>query len=728
MLSSAAAAVNLENCDREPIHIPGHVQSHGVLLAFCPDAVVRWASSNAATVLRVAVPAVGEKLAAVHFDGDPAVHLAIGAELGATPEPGTLPRQHDVVAGGRNFHLLLHHANDLLVAELEPRPADDSGEAVFAPRAHRGIDRLRRGRTVDELLQSAAEEVRRLTGFDRVLAYRFRHDASGDIVAEDRHAALESLLHRRYPASDIPAQARRLYVENTLRLIADVRSAPVPVEGREAAPLDMSHCVLRSVSPVHIEYLSNMGVGASMSVSIVIGGQLWGMLACHHLTARHVPYHVRMACDVLAQVLAARVQSLLADAHLGRVAAAASLRSRLVQRLVVSDDGLSALSPHAAELATAFDAGAVVLAEGGRIAIHGSVAEPAARALAQWLQSGAGPVDGGMLALHTRTELPPELATALGSWVGVMALRYDEVAAAWLVVLRQEQVETIAWGGRPEKHVVPGPLGPRLTPRGSFALWRQEVRGTAVPWDGTDREIARQLLDELGRAAGARQAELQRARNQLLAVLGHDLRNPLQTIAMTPHLLQRGADSAKVGERIHNATSRMQRLIGQVLDMSRLQSGLGLGFNFVLRDLVPLVESLVDETVTAYPGSVVEARLPATLEAEVDPDRFGQLLVNLLSNARHHGEAGQPVAVELQAEGPDAVLTVRNHAAPIAPELASQLFAPYKRNSLTNPQNKGGLGLGLYIAQQITLGHGGALTYRYEAPCVVFMARLPRAR
>lgn len=721
---SSTGPVNLDNCDREPIHIPGAVQAHGALLAFSGDGTLRWMSTNAPDLLGVPLPVLGGRLDASHFDGHEDVRIAIAAEFGAPGDGAEPPRQHEVTLAGRKFDLLVHRSGGLAVAEFEPRRAGAEEPGAFAMRAHRALDRLRRGRSVQELLELAVREMRALAGFDRVMAYRFRHDASGDIVAEDREASLEPLLNRRYPASDIPAQARRLYVVNTLRLIADVRSPPVPLVG-EGDPLDLSHGTLRAVSPVHIEYLGNMGVGASMSVSIVVGGQLWGMLACHHMTPRYVPHGVRMACDVLAHVLAASVQSLLAAEHAARVAAAASLRSRMVEALLVSDDAVGALAPLAPGLAQTLDAEAVVVAEQGRLAIHGAAPEAGVRALIDWLQQPGAPLDTGLFAGDRQAALPPNVAAALGNWCGVLALHFDEVGEGWLLALRREQVETIAWGGRPEKQYVNGPLGPRLTPRGSFEVWRETVRGTSVPWSGTDLEVARQLNDELGRASGARHAELGRARNQLLAVLGHDLRNPLQTISMTSHLLERGVDAAKMGQRIQSATTRMQRLIGQVLDMSRLQSGLGLGFVPQPIDLRTLVDGLVDEALTAHPGMVIERTLPDTLPAQVDPDRFAQLLGNLLSNARHHGEPGQPLSVHLVREGADVVLSVRNPAAPIPEDVARQLFTPYKRQSLGNARNKGGLGLGLYIASEIARGHGGLLEYAYEAPDVVFTARLP---
>jgi len=726
MQAAARPPVNLDNCDREPIHVPGHIQSHGALLGFDAAGRLQWASANAAVLLACTVPALGQAPQPDDFGGNPAVGAAV-AEAFQDDWDGA-PLQHEIRLGGRTFDLIVHRSGDCAVLEFEPRDPLAGDPGAFAIQAHRGLDRLRKRRgNVQELLEAAVLEVRALTGFDRVMAYRFRHDASGDIVAEARSEALEPFLHRRYPASDIPAQARRLYVVNTLRLIADVRSAPVPVAGTQAQPLDMSHSVLRSVSPVHIEYLGNMGVGASMSVSIVINGQLWGMLACHHMGPRHVPYAVRMACDVLAQVLAASVQSLLAAEHAARMAQASTARSRIAGQMLHAEDALSALAPFGAELATMLEAHAVLVAESGRVVHHGDLPARALAPLVAWLDGQAPQAEAGMLALHSHAQLPPELAQQLAGWCGVLALRFDPVSSGWLVLLRREQIETIAWGGRPEKNYVSGPLGPRLTPRGSFDVWRETVRGTAVPWSPSDLEIARQLLDELARASAARHAELSRARNQLLAVLGHDLRNPLQTISMTAHVLERGADGVKMGQRLQTASTRMQRLIAQVLDMSRLQSGLGLGFSFQPTDLAALVDGVTEDLALAHPESVFVKDLQAPLQAQADADRLAQLLGNLLSNARHHGAPGLPVTVSLRREGEEAVLEVANHADPIPEDAMAQLFTPYKRQSLNNARNKGGLGLGLYIAREIARGHGGTLDYRHAAPQVVFSVRLPLA-
>jgi chemotaxis family two-component system sensor kinase Cph1 len=717
--SAAPPPVTLDNCDREPIHIPGHVQPHGALVAIAGGGVLAYASANAASLLGEPLPPLGQVL--------PPEALGAGAVLRAAGEAlGQSQRSHTIeqirLPGGA-FELIVHRVGDLAVAEFEPRPTTGDEAALFAFHAHRGMDRLRRQTTVQSLLEAAVEELRALTGFDRVMAYRFRHDASGDVVAESVHASLDPFLHRRYPASDIPAQARRLYVINTLRLIADVNAVPSPVTGRTAEPLDMSHSVLRSVSPVHIEYLRNLGVGASMSVSIVIGGQLWGMLACHHMGPRHVPYAVRMACDVLAQVLAANIQSLLAVEHAQAADAAARLRSRLVEGLLHAEDSLGPLAALAPELMEGFQAHALVVGEAGKIRVQGEVGLAAAQALLEWLESPGVPLDGQLLALDAQSALPAELADRLAGLCGVLALQYDTSVGGWLVLLRKEQIETIAWGGRPEKEVRPGPLGPRLTPRGSFEVWKQTVRGRAEPWTAAQLAAARLMLGELSRAAAARSAEMNRAKNQLMAVLGHDLRNPLQTISMAAHVLERGADGVVMGQRIRSSSSRMQRLISQVLDMSRLQGGLGLAVDRRTMDVAKLVGEVIDEAELAHPDMRFERELPAALQAQADADRLSQLLGNLLSNARHHGAPGEAVRVRLAREAGEVVLAVGNVAPPIPAELVPTLFSPYKAQSAGNRRNPGGLGLGLYIAREIAAGHGGNLAYGHTGSEVVFTLR-----
>ncbi|WP_295538840.1 ATP-binding protein [uncultured Pseudacidovorax sp.] len=731
----AAPPVTLDNCDREPIHIPGAIQSHGLLLAFDAGRRLVYGSANAAQILGSGLPALGEPA----DDGWAAALPALGEALSAglrNPDP-QLSIQQEVRCGDRPADLLVHRSGDTVVLELELRDRDEPQVSEYALRAHRAIDRLKRQPDVDSLLQTAATAVRELTGFDRVMAYRFLHDGSGEVVAEDRHAALEPFAGRRYPASDIPAQARRLYLVNTLRLIADVNAAPVPVlgVGHRDAPLDMSHCVLRSVSPIHLEYLRNMGVAASMSISIVVEGELWGMIACHHRAPRHVAYAVRMACDVLAQVLAANVQSLLARQRARAAEMAAQLRAQVIEAALHGDELLAALAPLAEPIARAFDAQAVVLAQEGKLVVHGELPHEIAAGLVQSLQRAQLAERDLVVSQAMKQVLPPPMPVT-APWCGLLGLRFDPVQGGWLLMLRKEQIETIHWGGKPDKDYATGPNGPRLTPRGSFDLWKQEVRGISVPWSAFEQNLARQLLDELTRAHSHRLAEMHRARTQLLAMLGHDLRDPLQSIAMAARVLERGGDaagtdgaapSARLGQRIQSSSTRMARLISQVLDASRLQADLGLQIRRVPVDLARILDDLLDEAVVAYPGVRLLKDMPEHLPMQADPDRMAQLFGNLLSNARHHGLPGEPVTVRLVDLGERVRFEVLNRAPAIPPEVAADLFSAFKRAAQPNVRNKGGLGLGLHIAQAIAREHGGEIAYAWRDGQVCFGVEIPKS-
>jgi two-component system, chemotaxis family, sensor kinase Cph1 len=710
--------VTLDNCDREPIHVPGSIQPVGALLAFdTQGALVCW-SANATSLLGVQPAQVTATSAAV-FGEEVQRLLQEGLAQLHTGDVSAIATE--VSRGGRDFDFILHGCNGRLIAEFEIRDQPVREVAEFALKAHRLIDRLKRLRSIEELLGQAAQAVRSLTGFDRVMAYRFRHDDSGEVVAEARRDDLEPYVGRRYPASDIPAQARRLYTLNTLRVITDVSYTPVPLESTSNTPLDLSYAVLRSVSPIHIEYLQNMGVAASMSVSILIDGRLWGMLACHHLAPLHVPYSIRMACDVLAQVIAANVIALRSRERAARSERAANARAHLVESLLHEEDVLRAIGEHGDVLRESLGAEAVVATQFGKVLPLGPVEENVATRMVEAVRHEREP----LFLYNSRGEWPEVIRESLGPWVGVLALQFDPSTRGALLALRREQIETIRWGGKPEKLVQVGPLGPRLTPRGSFEEWREEVRGVAEPWDETDLGVARQLLAEMQRVSNARYAETERARTQLLAILGHDLRDPLQSIAMAAAVLKRGAPAEALSNRIQASSSRMQRLIGLVLDVSRIETGMGLGMVPTAADLSQLVADIVEEARVAHPGMHYVVSAPPALQAMVDRDRISQLLSNLISNARHHGRAGEPIRIALEAQADRALLRVMNVGDPIPRSAEESLFFAFKDRAYRNERNPTGLGLGLHIARQIVVGHGGQIRYLYEEPHVVFAVELP---
>jgi light-regulated signal transduction histidine kinase (bacteriophytochrome) len=720
--------VDLLNCADEPIHVPGSIQPHGALIFFSTTGQLEGWSENAPAELGLPLEL------GLPFDrlGLPAAVAELLQEcLDNMSEGETPPMVAAIALKDLEYDCVVHAHQARIIAEFEAREIANETLAQFAIKAHSSIDRLRRQKTVDALLDTAVRQVREFTGFDRVMAYRFRPDDSGDVVAEARRDDLAPFLGQRYPAGDIPPQARRLYVLNTLRMIADVTYRAVPLLGQEgSAPLDMSFAVLRSVSPIHVEYLQNMGVGASMSVSIVINGRLWGLLACHHMRAKRVPYSIRMAADVLAQVIASTVQGLESRQDAELVERAAKVRTSLVESLLLEDDPLEALAGHADGMMEAARAQAMIATQFGRVVCRG-IDQSCGEAIVASLPEGAH----DLLARHCVEDWPEAAREGLGKWAGMLGLPFDPPSDGWCVLLRPEQIEQVAWAGKPDKSDQFGPMGERLTPRGSFDAWYETVRGCAHEWEDGVLTHARMTLGELARVSNARRAQLESTRAQLLAMLGHDLRDPLHSINMAGMVLEKtdaGARSGTLGRRIQSSSNRMQRMIGQVLDMSRIDRGLALGVTLEPVDLAALVEDMVEEARMAYPTIVYDLRVESPATVMADSARLSQVLSNLLSNARHHGEPNQPIEVRLWVDAGQAVVNVANAAAPIPHETESSLFNPFKRGSLNNPRNRTGMGLGLYIAQQIVREHQGDLRYEHAPAAggngrVVFTVRLPLA-
>ncbi len=296
----AYGEVDLTSCDREPIHIPGAIQPHGVLLALDDGLSVVMISANSASLLSVPPDdALGRTLAEL-VGGELSAAVAARTAAGLPGEPLV----HTV--GGVDVDVRVHRSGERLVVELEP--LSRVGASALSYQSARGaMARLAGASSVTDLARALAREVRSLLEFDRVMVYRFDEDWNGEVIAEERREDLNAFLGLHYPATDIPAQARRLYTVNWTRLIADIGYRPVPLhpvfDPSTEAPLDLSHSTLRSVSPIHVEYLSNIGVTASMSISLVVDDQLWGLIACHHYSGPHRPTHdARDAAEFLGQI------------------------------------------------------------------------------------------------------------------------------------------------------------------------------------------------------------------------------------------------------------------------------------------------------------------------------------------------------------------------------------------------------------------------------------------
>jgi light-regulated signal transduction histidine kinase (bacteriophytochrome)/CheY-like chemotaxis protein len=537
MADAPVVTVDLTNCDREPIHLLGSVQPFGFLIAVASvDWTVTRASRNVFDWLDVKPGELYGRPLDQFFAHD-AIHTIRG-HLQTAVFTNAVARAFSVpiLADGRRFDLAVHVVDETVVIECEPcieEQAVNSGALVRAM-----IARLQQTADLRTFYRVAAREMRGLTGFDRVMIYRFDHDGSGEVIAEAARGGLESYLGLHYPASDIPKQARILYERNWLRIIPDVSARPSPIEPPLDATgrlLDLSMSILRSVSPIHIEYLQNMGVGASMSVSILREGKLWGLFACHHYGTHIVPFERRTAAELFGQMFSLLMESRERDSEASYEARARKLHNQLVTVMAAEATRFDSIVNHLDDIADLLACDGIGVSVAGRSILQGITPTP------EQFTGLIGHLNGREMSEVYAThevafEYPPALQFA-DKASGILAVPLSRPARDYLVFFRREVARTVNWAGDPNKPVTVGPLGARLTPRKSFELWRETVQGQSIPWQAVDIRIAESLrvslLEVILRLSDITEVERRRSQERqelLIAELNHRVRNILGLI------------------------------------------------------------------------------------------------------------------------------------------------------------------------------------------------------
>lgn len=492
-LSIEFGAVDLTNCDQEPIHIPGSIQPHGALIALDPAGLrIVIAGGDTEKLLGVPAMALPGASAGRVLSVEQQARLR---DLLASDHPLVRPMYVFTLPAGQQepTDVIAHVSGGLLVLEYEPRrePHPDYALAVV-----QGMSRkVQQAGSLQALYDAMATEVRNVIGFDRAMVYRFAADGSGAVVAESRGPGVNSFLGLNFPATDIPRQARALYLANWIRHIPDARYEPVPftppLNPLTNSPLDLSQSVLRSVSPVHRQYLANMGVVASMSLSLIPRGQLWGLIACHHHAPRYVSHRLRDVCEIFAEMASSHLEMKLIGVDLEAQLHATRIHEELVTRMSQEADLADGLMRYRPNLLDLIPAEGVGLWVEGRFSSIGITPDPEQiAALVEWLNTTAK--EGIFHTDYLPAAYPPaESFAAIAS--GLLALSVSRSPRDYLLWFRPEMSRTVAWGGNPGKSLEIRPDGARLTPRNSFAAWQESVGMHASPWLAVELQTAHRL-------------------------------------------------------------------------------------------------------------------------------------------------------------------------------------------------------------------------------------------
>ncbi|MEI7555974.1 ATP-binding protein [Candidatus Chlorohelix sp.] len=731
--------VDLTNCDREPIHIPGNIQPHGVLLVLKePELTIIQISSNSYQHLGLHPTELLNKPISVILKKNQLNYLQ--ASLKRENYENNPLYIFTLKVQGQVFDSLVHRIHGVLVLELEPSKFVKAGNSPDLYNHVKSMfSSLSSNMTVREFCQVVTEHVQNLTGFDRVVVYKFDDEGRGEVLAESIGEGISSFLGLHYPASDIPKQARALYMLNWLRLICNVDYTPAPLtpilNPVTAKPLDMSYSVLRSVSPIHIEYLKNMGVKASMSISLIQNNHLWGLIACHHESPKFVPYELRTACELMGQIISLQLSTREENEDFEYRLQIKEVHARLIEQLSMQENYIDRLLNYNPNLSNLINAGGVAVCLDGSISKLGETPDNAQIAkLVNWLSDS---VTDDIFSSNCLSKEYSEAQKFKDISSGLLSVAIVRSQKHFILWFRPEIIQTVNWGGNPNKPMEISDDGERLLPRKSFELWKETVQLTSQPWLDCEINAARELKDAIVNIILLRQAnelarlnrDLEQSNIELDAfsyIASHDLKEPLRGMHNYSNILladyanqidQDGKDKLKTLARL---TQRMEGLLDSLLYFSRVGR---IDFSVSVINLDEVVHQTLDILSARLEQDKVEVRLPRPLPIiKCDKVRLGEVYNNLISNAiKYNNKLKKWIEIGYFAPGEQTnsnqkladydnsyIFYVKDNGIGIRAKHLESIFQIFKRLHARD-QFGGGTGAGLTITKKIIERHGGEI-------------------
>ncbi|MBD2083959.1 ATP-binding protein [Coleofasciculus sp. FACHB-542] len=719
--------INITSLKEAPIHNASKVQPHGIIFVLAePELTILQVSSNISTVFGISPENMLQKkleevLDPFQVDRIKAGLLEENLDFINPIKIWARRKGDEYLVFDGIFH---RNADGFLILELEPAISQENIPFLsFYHLARASINQLEKTSTLGDFCQIIVKEVRKVTGFDRVMLYKFDDDGHGSVLAEEKLESMEPYLGLHFPESDIPKPARKLFTSNWIRLIPDATSQsaelfPIlnPVNQR---PLDLTNSILRSASPCHIQYLHNMGVGASLTISLMKDQKLWGLIACHHQSPKYVSYELRKACEFLGRVIFSEISTREETEDYGYRMKLTYIQSALVEYMSQEEnfiDGLVKHQPNLLELANA--KGAAVCFGGDCTMVGETPTEEELNFLVQWLKNN---VEEEVFYSDSLPQIYPDAESFKNVASGLLAIPISK--NNYVLWFRPEVIQTVNWGGDPNKafEVNQSEGNIRLCPRKSFDLWKETVRLTSLPWKQVEIKAALELrkaiinivlrqADELAQLA----QDLERSNAELKKfayVASHDLQEPLNQVANYVQLLemryleQLDEDAKEFIGFTVEGVSLMQTLIDDVLayskvDMQAIEFEMT-GVDTALDRALANLRGRISETGAA----IAHDPLPTVM---ADSTQLMQLFQNLIGNAiKFHSE--QPPEIHVGASRlEDAWLfSVRDNGIGIDPQFSDRIFVIFQR--LHTRDEYQGTGMGLAICKKIVECHRGRI-------------------
>jgi len=719
--------VDLTNCDREPIHIPGQIQSHGFMIVLDQEGKIRFFSDNIQNFISGIEKNLLDKSIEYlesFFENSPLNNmLAQVLHLGRINGYEQI-NPYQVTILGKRFYLIISRSAQYEVLEFEP---DGSAANIDVQKLiGRSVSEMLADKNLQNLLNNTAVQVKSIIHYDRVMIYRFADDGHGEVVAEARNEELESWLGLHYPASDIPKQARELYKLNLTRLIADVSTVPSKIfaDPIQTDPLDLTWSQLRAVSPIHIQYLKNMGVASSFSISLIYKKELWGLVACHSYTPRFIDFKSRESAKLIGQILSSALEFRQDEENQIIQDGFKNALDILSKNLQSNDNIADALTADAVNiLGLTQAAGAALIYEKKIIRLGITPSQEQIEKLVDWAVEYC---DDQICTITNLSAIYPEAEAYRDAASGVLLCQLTKELKEYVIWFKPEHVQTIKWAGNPDKPVELNENGLlQISPRHSFEVWSQNVKGISESWRHEEVQSATRLKEEIIYAINLKAGAL-RLLNERLRVayeeldsfsytISHDLKNPIAAIKSYSQLLGRVKEygdrergmAAKIAER----ADQMSFMISEVLNYSRIGRQ---AIDFRKVNATNLISDIVKDLDIIYDTEKLKITIGETPDLQGDPLMILQIFSNLIGNAVKYSQDADEARVHIEGKASETEICyeVRDNGLGMAQADIPKIFELFNR--LSNVSHIEGSGVGLAIVKRIIDKHKGRIWVESE--------------
>lgn len=722
--------VDITNCDKEPIHILGKIQGHGFLIGVnSNDRLINYISENTSAYINDDAT----KYLGKHIDElEPRMNISnYGDELKLS-QILTLGLGNGfesmnpfyIELAGKGYNLIIKDIGGIYVLEFEPC----SSEILDVQKTiGRSISAILAEPALHAMLKTAAREIKNIIKYDRVMIYQFGEDGHGEVVAEEKNLELIPFFGLHYPATDIPKQARELYKINLTRIIADVDMDCPAVVGNqgEDVPLDLTHSVLRAVSPIHIQYLKNMGVAASFSISLISHGELWGLVACHNYSPKFIDYKAREASKLIGQILSPALEYRIGEQDSDKFALLNQCVTTLIKYTEKESDIVSALTGNEITINdVSFSTGAAFVFDNKIISVGETPDEDDIKDIVKWVIDHSQDM---VFYTHRFPTIYPAAEKYRDVASGLFACILSRELSEMILFFKPEQKQNIDWAGNPEKAVVAASDGSlQLSPRQSFDKWTEIVRNSSEKWSWGETAALINLREQIIYQINRKANEIRKLNERLKLAyeeldtfsftVSHDLRTPLSSVKGYAELLLATNESLddnakKILEKINTCADKMEMLIKEILNYSVYARN---EITLQKIDMRQLIENIKTDIYESVHPKNLEFIIGETPDIFGDAVMMGQVFANLLGNAVKYTSKVDNAIVKVEGHmlENETIYTVADNGIGIDVKYHNRVFELFKR--MDNVKDFEGSGVGLAIVKRILERHDGRIRFESQ--------------